>query len=82
VSAAVSNAVLIRIWEHGSAPQRTAAAILRQISTGRLTRWSELPPVCQIAEDNDVSRATVARAKQCLARHGALVKEHGRYYVA
>jgi DNA-binding GntR family transcriptional regulator len=82
VTAKVSNAVLIRIWEQGSAPQKVAAAILRQITTGRLTRWSELPPVCELAEDNDVSRATVARAKQVLAVHGALVKEHGRYYVA
>jgi DNA-binding GntR family transcriptional regulator len=29
-----------------------------------------------------VSRATVARAKQVLAQHGALTKENGRYYIA
>ena len=82
VTLAPSHAALIMNWSNGSAPERTAAAILRQIDTGHLTRWTELPTVRETAADCGVSRATVSRARQLLARHGALVKETGRYYAA
>lgn len=82
MTAAPSRAALIMNWSHGSAPERTAAAILRQIAAGHLTRWTDLPPVARLAEDNDVSERTVSTAKQLLAARGALVKQAGRYYVA
>ena len=81
-ASAASSASLIFAWSRGSAPERAAAAILGQIATGRVTRWSELPPVARLAEENDVSERTVFKAKRLLAKHGALVKETGRYYVA
>jgi DNA-binding transcriptional MocR family regulator len=80
--AAPASAALILCWAHGTAHERTAAAILRQIASGRLTRWSDLPPLARLAEENDVSERTVSKAKRLLAGHGALVKQVGRYYVS
>jgi DNA-binding GntR family transcriptional regulator len=74
---------LIQRWDaSGNVAKQVAAGIAREITNGKLSRYSDLPPVEKIADENDVSARTVYNAKKILADHGLLIKESGRYYIA
>ncbi|MDE1991381.1 MAG: GntR family transcriptional regulator [Rhizobiaceae bacterium] len=63
--------------------QQAAKAITREITTGKLTSGSRLPPERDLIDRLSISRVTLRRALQSLVSSGVLVSSHGRgWYVA
>jgi DNA-binding GntR family transcriptional regulator len=69
-------------WQRGSMRERVAADLASRITSGKITKWGELPLNRTLADQWDVSHRTVSSAKKLLADAGLLAKEGTRYYVA
>jgi DNA-binding GntR family transcriptional regulator len=73
----------ITAWtDNGGLTQQIAARLAREIRSGALHRYAELPSDESLAKEFDASGRTARRAKKLLAEHGLLRKENGLYYVA
>lgn len=68
-------------WDKGGTMKRMAADLAREINSGIIDPWTELPPNADLARKWDVSERTARKAKKLLADHGLLHKENGNYYV-
>ncbi|WP_267548934.1 GntR family transcriptional regulator [Rhizobium rhizogenes] len=63
--------------------QQAAKAITREITAGKLSPGSRLPPERDLIDRLAISRVTLRRALQSLVSSGVLVSSHGRgWYVA
>jgi hypothetical protein len=77
------TSALIAQWENsGRLDHRIAASLARQITTGQLRPYADLPPDTALMRQHTVSRGTIGNAKRLLAAHGLLLLELSRLVVA